>query len=228
MRVAVIIPALNEQDCIGAVVSGFLEQADVTVSVADNGSEDSTAAISRAAGAHVVTETRRGYGYACTAGIAAAGDVCDVLLFMDGDGSDNPAHLPVLLDPIEQSGADLVLGSRSLGRSEPGAILPHQWLGNRRTVYLVRVLYGVRLTDLPPSQTIRQLVMGSLRMREMTYGWTVEFIVKRAKCNLRIREVPVETNRRVAGNSKVSGTLRGTVLAAHYLVATTIKYALGG
>ena len=228
MRVAIIIPALNEQDCIGAIVSGILEQADVTVFVVDNGSEDATAAISRAAGAHVVTESRRGYGYACTAGIAAAGDDYDVLVFMDGDGSDNPAQLPVLLDPIERGGADLVLGSRTLGRSEQGAILPHQWLGNRLTVFLVRALYGQRVTDLPPFKAIRQPVMRSVRMREMTYGWTVELIVKCAKRKLRIREVPVETYRRVAGKSKVSGILRGTVLAAYYLIATTIKCALGG
>ena len=227
-RVAVIVPALNEQDCIGGVVTDILEQMDVTVIVVDNGSEDATAVVARAAGARVVAETRRGYGYACTAGVAAAGDDHDVLVFMDGDGSDCPAELPLLLEPIERDGFDLVLGSRVLGRSEHGAILPHQKVGNMLTVLLIRMLYGQHLTDLPPFKAIRRSVIHSIQMHEMTYGWTVELIVKCAKRKLRILEVPVQHRRRIAGKSKVSGTLRGTLLAAYYLVGTTIKYARRG
>ena len=227
-RTAVIIPTLNEVGSIGTVVEQVVAHTGVTTFVVDNDSDDDTAAVARAAGARVIAEPRRGYGYACAAGVAAAADDFDVLVFMDGDGSDDPAQLPALLAPIVRGHADLVLGSRLLGQSEPGALLAHQRLGNQLTVGLIRLLYGSRLTDLPPFKAIRPEVLRALQMREMTYGWTVEMIVKCCRRRYRITEVPVAWRRRIAGKSKVSGTLKGTVLAAYYLVGTTIRYALEG
>lgn len=191
----------------------------------DNGSTDRTAEAARAAGAEVIREERRGYGYACAAGVAAAGQEPDVLVFMDGDGSDDASQLGDLVAPIQSSHADLVLGSRVLGRAARGALLPHQRLGNLLTTALVRLLYGQRLTDLPPFKAIRRPTIEDLELREMTYGWTVEMIVKCVRQGRRIVEVPVHSRPRMGGQSKVSGTLKGTALAAYHLLATTIKYA---
>ena len=144
---------------------------------------------------------------------------------MDGDGSDDASQLPDLLAPLEAGRADLVLGSRVLGPAQRGALLPHQRLGNRMTTGLVRLLYGQRLTDLPPFKAVRTGVLHGLGMSEMTYGWTIEMIVKSAKRRVPIVEVPVSTRPRMGGRSKVSGTLKGTVLAAYSMLSTTIKYA---
>jgi glycosyltransferase involved in cell wall biosynthesis len=225
MKVAVIIPALNEQASIAHVLSEVPRDLVQGITVVDNGSTDRTAEVARAAGAQVVREERRGYGYACAAGVAAAGEGCDVLIFMDGDGSDDPAQMEALLEPIVRDQADLVLGSRVLGPAARGALLPHQRLGNGLTTALVRLLYGRRLTDLPPFKAIRRPLLAELGMREMTYGWTVEMIVKCARRGCRIAEVPVTARPRIGGQSKVSGTVKGTILAAYYLLGTTIKYA---
>ncbi len=225
MRVAVIIPALNEEEAVGQVIADVPRGLVHEVIVVDNGSTDRTAEVARAAGARVVQEGRRGYGYACAAGVAAVGDQPDVLVFMDGDGSDDASQMRVLIRPIERDEADLVLGSRVLGPVARGALLPHQRLGNVLTSALVRLLYGQRITDLPPFKAIRRLVLAELGMGEMTYGWTVEMIVKCARRGHRIVEVPVAVRPRIAGQSKVSGTLKGTVLAAYYLLGTTLKYA---
>jgi glycosyltransferase involved in cell wall biosynthesis len=225
VRVAAIIPALNEEASIAHVVAEIPRDLVGQVIVVDNGSTDRTAEAAEAAGARVVREERRGYGHACAAGAAAAGDAFDVLVFMDGDGSDDPVQMRALLDPIIGDRADLVLGSRVLGPAARGALLPHQRLGNGLTTALVRLLYGRRLTDLPPFKAIRRPVLVGLGMREMTYGWTVEMIVKCARRNHRIVEIPVAARPRIGGQSKVSGTVRGTLLAAYYLLGTTIKYA---
>jgi glycosyltransferase involved in cell wall biosynthesis len=234
VRVAVIIPALNEEESIAQVIAGVPRDRVDEVYVVDNGSTDRTAEVARAAGATVVREGRRGYGYACAAGVAAASaaaaDTFDALVFMDGDGSDNAVQMGTLIEPLERDRADLVLGSRTLGPRDlgtpaRGALLPHQRLGNSLTTTLVRLLYGQRLTDLPPFKAIRRPVLAALGMREMTYGWTVEMIVKCARRGFRIVEVPVSTHPRLGGRSKVSGTLVGTVLAAYYLLGTTIRYA---
>jgi glycosyltransferase involved in cell wall biosynthesis len=235
VKVALIIPALNEQESIAHVIAAVPRDSIDEVYVVDNGSTDRTAEAARAAGASVVREERRGYGYACAAGVAATG-AFDVLVFMDGDGSDDASQIDALLAPIEAGTADLVLGSRVLGaRARPpgpqGGLLPHQRLGNALTTALVRLLYGQRITDLPPFKAIRRSLLAELGMSEMTYGWTVEMIVKcarragpkRAGCS--IVEIPVSARPRLGGKSKVSGTIRGTVLAAYYLVGTTLKYA---
>lgn len=227
MRVVVIIPALNEEESIGRVIAEVPPGLVRAVIVVDNCSTDRTEEVARLAGARVVREERRGYGYACAAGVAAAGDECDVLVFMDGDGSDDAGQVQALIEPIETGEADLVLGSRVLGPATRGALLPHQRLGNALATALVRLLYLQRVTDLPPFKAIRRSVLAQLGMREMTYGWTVEMIVKCARRRHRIAEVPVLARPRMGGRSKVSGTVRGTVLAAYYLLGTTIKYAWG-
>ena len=225
MRVGVIIPALNEEESVAHVIADVARDLVHEVIVVDNGSTDRTAEVSRAAGARVVREERRGYGYACAAGVAAAGDELDVLVFMDGDGSDDPSQMRALIEPIERGEADLVLGSRALGPASRGALLTHQRLGNLLATALVGLLYHQRITDLPPFKAIRRPVLAELGMREMTYGWTVEMIVKCARRGHRITEVPVAARPRMGGQSKVSGTVKGTLLAAYYLLGTTIKYA---
>ena len=225
MRVALIIPALNEQEAIARVVADVPRDQLHQVIVVDNGSTDRTAEVARAAGATVVREERRGYGYACAAGVAAASDEFDALVFMDGDGSDDAGQLRDLVAPIRDDRADLVLGSRVLGPPARGALLPHQRLGNALTTSLVRLLYSQKLTDLPPFKAIRAPLLAELGMREMTYGWTVEMIVKCARRKKRIVEIPVAARARIGGRSKVSGTIKGTILAAYYLLGTTFKYA---
>ena len=225
MKIAVIIPALNEEESIAHVIAEVPRDLVQEIVVVDNGSTDRTAEVARSAGAEVVREERQGYGYACAAGVASAGDRFDVIVFMDGDGSDDASQMRALVEPIERGQADLVLGSRVLGTAVRGALLPHQRLGNALTTALVRLLYGRRLTDLPPLKAIRRSLLVELGMREMTYGWTVEMIVKSARRGGRIVEIPVPARARIGGQSKVSGTIRGTILAAYYLLRTTIKYA---
>lgn len=224
---AVIIPALNEAGAIGAVVGDALDQGVDWVIVADNGSTDETAEIARAAGALIVSEPRRGYGYACAAGTARGIELgAQVLVYIDGDYSSVPAELPRLLDPLNENQADLVLGSRVLGSISEGAMPPHQQLGNHLSSWLISVLYGVEFTDLGPYRAIRTNLLQELGMREMTFGWPTEMMVKAAKKGARIEEVPVSWKRRRAGQSKVGGNLRGSLLAAYYILGVTVRYAV--
>lgn len=228
MKTAVIIPALNEAGNIGALVQETQRQPVDWVVVVDNGSTDETAVVARQAGAIVVDETRRGYGFACAAGTAAAtGRRADILVYMDGDFSASPAELPHLLDPIQQGEADLVLGSRAAGQIAPGAMPSHQRFGNWLSARLMSRLYDLTITDLSPFRAIRADLVPALEMREMTYGWPTEMMVKTARRNGRIVEVPVSWHERRSGRSKVSGTLRGSVLAAYYILGVTLRYAWG-
>jgi glycosyltransferase involved in cell wall biosynthesis len=222
---AVIIPALDEEDSIGRVIAEVPLHLVSEVIVVDNGSTDQTGEVARLAGARVVREERKGYGYACSAGVKAVGDQIDIIVFMDGDGSDDATQMKALIEPIEAGLADLVLGSRVLSSGASGALLPHQRLGNALATGLVRILYRQTITDLPPFKAIRRTVLDELAMREMTYGWTVEMIVKCARQGRRIVEIPVTPRPRMGGQSKVSGTLKGTLLAAFHLLGTSIKYA---
>ncbi|MXZ19031.1 MAG: glycosyltransferase [Caldilineaceae bacterium SB0665_bin_25] len=223
MDVDVIIPALNEAGNIPQLVREAAAQPVARVIVADNGSTDGTGPLAAEAGAHVVVEPRRGYGYACAAGVAAA--TADILLFLDGDFSSLPAEMPRLFLPVQQGRADLVLGSRVLGDILPGAMPPHQRFGNWLTSALMRRLYRVAVTDLGPYRAIRRDLLQELHMQEMTFGWPTEMMVKCARRGVPILEVPVSFAPRRAGQSKVSGTLRGSVLAAYYILGVTLRYA---
>ena len=223
MDVSLIIPALNEAACIGPLLAELPAGLAQQVLVVDNGSTDDTAGAARRAGAQVVGEPRRGYGAACAAGVAVA--TGDVLAFMDGDGSFVPGELDRLLAPILHGAADLALGSRMRGGMARGAMPPHQRFGNWLVARLMHLLYGVRLTDLGPFRAVRRDLLSALDMREHTYGWPVEMIVKAARHRARIVELPVSYRPRMAGRSKVGGTLHGTVMATYRILRTTLRYA---
>jgi glycosyltransferase involved in cell wall biosynthesis len=225
MNVTLIIPALNEAACIEPLLAELPPGVAQEVLVVDNGSTDDTASVARQAGARVVGEPRRGYGYACAAGVAAA--TGEILAFMDGDGSFVPAELSTLLGPIQDGSADLVLGTRMRGGMAAGAMPAHQRLGNRLVARLMASLYDLRLTDLGPFRAIRRDLLMALDMRERTYGWPVEMIVKAACQRARIVELPVSYRPRIAGRSKVGGTLRCTILATYRILRTTLRYAGG-
>ena len=227
---AFVIPALDEESAIGGAVAEILEaatrpEAPVAVAgvyVVDNGSTDRTAEVAIAAGATVVSEPRRGYGRACLSGVLAVGEV-DLIALMDGDGSDRPDELPLLLAPLLAGEADLVVGSRTLGSYEPGSLLPQQLVGNRVAAVMLRLLYSVRVTDIGPFRVVRRSDLLALGMREMTYGWSVEMIARAARVGLRVREVPVTYRKRAGGQSKVSGNLRASVRAGARIIATILR-----
>lgn len=224
MHKAVIIPAFNEEDTIQGVIAAVPSNAVDRVIVVDNRSTDRTAELALAAGAEVVREERRGYGSACLAGFRSVPEA-EIVVFMDGDGADNPGQIPDLTRPIEQGPADLVIGSRERGEAEPGALLLHARLGNWLAAQLMRWLYGLQVTDLGPFRAIRRHVLEDLGMEEMTYGWPTEMMVKAVKRGYEIREVPVDYRKRAGGESKISGTMRGTLLAAYFILWTTVKHA---
>jgi glycosyltransferase involved in cell wall biosynthesis len=193
------------------------------VIVVDGDSRDGTADIAEAAGARVIREPRRGYGRACAAGAAAARG--DILIFLDADGADDPRQIPDLMAPVLSGDADLVLGSRLAGDIQSGAMPWHQRLGNWLAAQLIRRLYGLGLTDLSPLRAVRSETLRTLGMEEMTHGWPTEMIVKAARSGWRVSEVPVRYRPRLGGRSKISGTLRGTVLAAYHILRTILRYS---
>lgn len=221
MNIDAVIPALNEAENIGGVLDGLNGRGLRRVVVGDNGSTDETAAVARAHGAEVVLAPRRGYGSACLAALAhIAKDPPDAVLFLDGDGADDPEDLAALLAPILSGTADLVIGSRVTGEAEPGSLTPVQVFGNVLSSSLVRLLFGVKFTDLGPYRVITWSGLNRLEMADPDFGWTVEMQAKAAKRRLRCVEVPVAYRRRRAGKSKVSGNLVGSFKAGVKILYT--------
>ncbi|QDG54516.1 glycosyltransferase family 2 protein [Persicimonas caeni] len=219
----VLIPALNEEKSIGHVLDAIPDGWVRRVVVVDNGSTDQTAVVAREHGAEVVFEQQRGYGAACLAGLRhLAHDPPDIVTFMDADFSDHPNELPRVVEPILNDGVDLVIGSRTIGQNEPGALLPQAVFGNKLACFLVEVLYGYRFTDLGPFRAVRWSSLQLIGMEDEDFGWTVEMQVKAAKMHLSAVEVPVSYRKRV-GVSKITGTLKGTVLAGHKILYTIFK-----
>ena len=226
LRVAAVIPALDEVETIAQVVARTKSQQIDWVIVADNGSGDGTNRAAVEAGAIVVLEQRRGYGYACAAGSAEAVRLhADVVVYLDADLSSPPEEVPLLLGPLYDGRADLVLGSRTLGRVAAGSMAPHQRFGNWVSAWLMRRLYRVAVTDLGPFRAIRTELLIGLQMQEMTYGWPTEMMVKSANRGATIIEVPVSWEERGGGKSKVSGTIVGSLMAARSMVGVTLRHA---
>ena len=225
-EVCVIIPALDEEAPIAGVVRECLATGlPKNVIVVDNGSSDRTAERAREAGARVVAAAR-GYGRACAAGVAALSPECKIAVFLDGDGSDVPGFMAQLVDPIARGEYDFVIGSRTRGRREHGSMNFQQILSGRVAGLIMRLLYGVRYTDMCPFRAIRREALAKLKMREETYGWNLEMQMKAARAGLRVLELPVDHRCRAGGESKVSGTLRGTFIAGSRILATLVRVAL--
>jgi glycosyltransferase involved in cell wall biosynthesis len=224
-RIAVLIPALNEETTLPRVLADLPKGLVEEVVVVDNGSSDQTPAVARAAGATVLSESRRGYGWACLAGIDYLKTKSpDILVFLDGDYSDHPDELPAVVHPIVSGEYDLVIGSRTKGEADPGALLPQARFGNALATFLIRLLYGFRYSDLGPFRAIRFPALLQLGMTDCTYGWTVEMQIKAIRQGLRITEVPARYRKRAGGASKVSGTLKGTVMAGYKILWTVVRY----
>lgn len=224
--VVVIIPAFNEENSVGQVIREIPAQLVSEVIVVNNNSNDQTAVQAAAAGATVLDEPVQGYGRACLRGIAYARNrqqKPDIVVFLDADYSDYPADMTEVVAPLLTGQADLVIGSRALGQRQRGSMTPQQVFGNWLATRLMDWLYDVRFTDLGPFRAIRFDSLLALDMRDQTYGWTVEMQLKAAKLGLRCREVPVRYRRRI-GHSKISGTLKGTVLAGYKILSTIFRY----
>ena len=230
MIVDAIIPALDEEAALPGVLDELKSTVVRRVVVVDNGSSDGTARVAKERGAHVVAEPRRGYGAACLRGI----DECrratpppDVIVFLDGDGADDPTELPRLLEPLWRGDAELVIGSRVLAgaKVERFALTPQQRVGNWLAAWLIRTLYGARHTDLGPFRAIRLDALERLAMRDLDWGWTAEMQVKAVRRGLRVVEVPASWRRRRGGRSKISGTVRGVVGAGYKIISTILRHA---
>jgi glycosyltransferase involved in cell wall biosynthesis len=222
VRVSIIIPTHNEAQAIGRVLADLPSDLATEVIVVDSNSSDGTPEIAARMGARVVREPRRGYGRACLTGLANANSP-DVVVFLDGDYSDRPSELPILLAPISEGRADITLGSRLGANRNSGAQPWHAVFGNRLAASLIRLLYGLEISDLGPFRAARADVLRALVLEETTYGWAVEMIVKGALAGFRIVEVPVSYYPRI-GKSKISGTVKGTIGAAWFILSRIVRY----
>lgn len=228
-RVAAIIPALNEEAALPRVVEGVRRSVE-RVLVVDNGSTDRTAQVARDHGAYVVFEGRRGYGSALLRGLSELDRIwpdVEVVVFVDGDASDDPEGLRLLIEPILDQRADFVLGSRLLGPREPGALPLHSMWGNRFACWLIALSTGFKYTDLGPFRAIRRSTLETLGMTDRDFGWTAEMQIKAARCGATICEIPVPYRRRI-GKSKISGTLLGSLRAGGKILYTIVRYGIGG
>lgn len=222
----VIIPAFNEQEAVGSVIADIPKERVREVIVVNNNSTDKTSLAAKEAGATVLNEKQQGYGFACLKGmahIAQKSEAPDIVVFLDADHSDHPEQMPSLVAPIVDQEMDLVIGSRALGKKEPGAMTPQQVFGNWLATRLIKLFYGVRYTDLGPFRAIRYDKLLAMGMKDTTYGWTVEMQLKAAKLKMNVTEVPVDYRKRI-GFSKISGTFKGTVLAGYKIITTIFKY----
>ena len=228
MRIAVIIPALDEERSLPKVLADVPRNLVSEVVVVDNGSRDRTAEVAKAAGATVLSEPRAGYGQACLTGIAYLETAPpEIVVFVDGDYSDRASEMAALVTPIVQGKADFVVGSRVLGKRERGALAPHARWGNWLATRLLRLLYGYRFTDLGPFRAIRYETLLALDMRDRDYGWTAEMQARAARSGVRCAEVPVSYHRRI-GRSKITGTVKGTVMAGYKILTTIVRVRLEG
>ena len=222
MRVSVVIPTHNEAQAIARVLADLPTDLVTEVIVVDSNSDDGTPEIAAKMGARVVREPRRGYGQACLTGLAAA-DSPDIVVFLDGDYSDRPSELPVLLAPIIEGQADITIGSRLREQRITEALPWHQVFGNRLAAAMIRLLYGLNISDLGPFRAGRADVLRALALEETTYGWAVEMILKGAVTGFRIVEVPVSYHPRI-GKSKIGGTVKGTIGAAWFILSLIVRY----
>lgn len=224
--IAIVIPALNEEEALGHLLKEIPSDFARWVIVVDNGSLDATALVASQAGAIVVHEHVRGYGRACWSGFKVAVERgAEIVIFMDGDGSDDPTDLPHMLSPLLEGKADLVIGSRLGAQAEAGAVPPQARMGNWLVSRFISLFYGVRLHDVGSFRALRCSTLESLKMCEMTFGWPVEMLIKAARGRYRILELPIHYRRRRHGRSKVAGTLVGSVKAAYIMSRTTLRYA---
>src|ERR1051325_907458 len=224
--VSVIIAALNEEAAIAGVINSVPKNVADEIVVVDNGSKDRTAEIASAAGARVVTEPVAGYGRAFRAGLRAISPECEIVVFLDGDGSDCPEMMDRLVTPIVEGRSDFVIGSRTRGNREAGSMNFHQVLAGYMIGFILRALYGVHSTDMGPFRAIRRETLDKLGLREKTYGWPLEMQMRAAQARVRTMEVPVDYRRRAGGHSKIAGTVRGSVLAATRILITLARLAI--
>jgi cellulose synthase/poly-beta-1,6-N-acetylglucosamine synthase-like glycosyltransferase len=218
-----VIPAINEAASLGSVLDAVPRDLIQEIIVVDGGSRDSTVMIAAAHGATILHELRRGYGRACAAGAEQARG--DIIVFLDADGAADPREIARLLAPIADGAADLVLGSRLAGSIAPGAMPWHQRIGNQLCARLIRLIYGLPITDLGPFRAVRRAMLQAMPLENLNYGWPTEMIVKAARAGWRIAEVPVTCHRRTGGHSKISGTARGTALATWHILGTIVGRA---
>ena len=224
--ISVVIPALNEQEVIARAVAAIPRELVSEVIVVDNGSTDRTAEEAQRAGARVVIEPARGYGRACRRGVDSVSADCDIIVQMDADLSDDPGEMPLLVGPLIEQGYDLVLGSRIMGSREEKSMTAAQLFGSRLASFMIRLIYGVRYTDMGPFRAITRSALARLDLREQTYGWSIEMQTKAAARGLRVKEVPVSWRNRAAGESKVAGTITGSVRAGFRIVWTILRVAV--
>lgn len=224
--VSVIVAALNEEDAIAGVINAVPRNVADEIVVVDNGSKDRTAEIAAAAGARVVKELVPGYGRAFRAGLRSLSPECEIVVFLDGDGSDCPELMDRLVTPIVEGKTDFVIGSRTRGKREAGSMNFHQVIAGYMIGFFLRVLYGVHSTDMGPFRAIRRETLENLKLREETYGWPLEMQMRAARARVRTMEVPVDYRRRAGGHSKIAGTVRGSILAATRILVTFARIAV--